>query len=124
MTDEEIDILSGRAIDRLVSEQIFGDYKKLVESEYHLMIPKEATLPYYSTHIEDAFEIVEAFRRGWNNHAAAVIEMVVSDDIHPEDCFCRIYAPDLVGVMASGSSMSLAICRAALKTKNHDPILS
>lgn len=68
-----------------------------------------------SKEIGAAWEVVEKFRCGvGEEHAAAVIEMVVSDVCTVDDCYCKIYGPSIAEVEAIADQMPLAICRAAL----------
>jgi hypothetical protein len=74
-----------------------------------------ATLPFFSTDIADAWMVVAEFQRGWRNKkAAAAIDLHISDCCAEEDCFCKIKAPDIRDVMAGGTTMPMAICKAAL----------
>ena len=68
----------------------------------------------YSSRIDQAFRVVEKFRRGCMGHAAAVIEMVVSDVVTYPDCECKIYGPDTEDCFGFGGEMPKAICRATV----------
>lgn len=72
---------------------------------------------HYSTDIVAAWKIVETLRCGWRGHAAACIDIKISDWVSRPDCQVTIFAPDIVDVKAEAYSPCLAICRAALKVK-------
>lgn len=70
--------------------------------------------PKYSTNIKSAWEVINRFRQGFDEHAAAVIEMAIYDSFAP-DCRCLIFGPTINDVSAMADEMPMAICLAALK---------
>ena len=68
-----------------------------------------------STDIAAAWEVIEIFRSGWQGHAAACIDIKISDWVGRPDCQVSIFGPDIAEVRAEAYSICLAICRAALK---------
>jgi hypothetical protein len=91
---------------------------ELPDVYYYLVQP----VPDYAGDIKAAWIILEKFRRGWNNHAAACIEMTVFDSGGPMevDSMCRIYSPDLLAGKAITEDMALSICLAALKVADNE----
>ena len=86
--------------------------------ELDALIAERFNLPcsgQYSIDMNDAWLVVEKFRRGWNGKVAAYIELHISDRPIDEDCICIIYGPNVGLVDASAKEMPLAICLAALK---------
>ena len=142
-------LLPGKELDALIHREVFGRKTLLKKGEKigtthsiadgdvdiyaqdYYFDPDDTTLylhitdgftgmiPRYSTNIADAWMIVESFRCGWNKHTAAVIEMIITDDIDPQDCECVIYAPDIEKQIGIGREMAEAICKCALKVANH-----
>jgi hypothetical protein len=136
MTEQEIDQLeAGQQLDALIAAEIFSlpqlELKNAkcpyCESEMRFCGSRSwcggcnewRYSPYleYSDDIAVAWQVVEVFRRGWNNHTAACVSLNVFDYIEPQDCQCVIYAPDIKETCALGREMPVAICRAALKVK-------
>ena len=74
-------------------------------------------IPPFSSAIANAWQIVEAFQRGWQNHEPAIVTLTVYGSLDPTDevCECTITASDLPTMTATANTMSLAICRAALQ---------
>jgi len=140
ITPEIIDSLeAGREMDKLIAEasgaivisgpngkynfeassQDAYDFRGPYNNSYTFPIKGEANycifLPYYSTRIPDAWKIIELFRRGWNDHAAACVTVNVYDDVCSEDIEVIIFGTTIAKVSATGNSFPLAVCRAVLK---------
>ena len=141
-------MLPGKELDALIHREVFGRKtilkkgKKIgtqhsiadgdvdIYTQDYYIDPDDTTLylhvtdgytgmiPHYSTSISDAWKIVESFRGGWNKHTAAVIGLIIADDIDTQDCECIIYAPDIEKQIGIGREMPEAICRCALKVAN------
>lgn len=84
--------------------------------------PYVESIPQYSTSIAQAWNIVEIFRRGTyqNDMVACCVEMIISDVVVKDDCFCKIFSPVQPLAEAIGNTMPLAICRAALIAVSND----
>jgi len=121
MTNEEVDALeSGRELDALIHDVVMAGWTTHLTPEETIIAIEHDMIPYYSTNISDAWRVVEVFRRGWSNHAAATINLAVTeDDIDGEDCYCDMGSPDLRDHHGTGKQMPEAICKCALKIANH-----
>lgn len=93
-----------------------------VDEDYGGLVACVEPVPFYSTDIVAAWGIVETFRCGWQGHAAACIDIKISDWASRPDCQVTIFAPDIVDVRAEAYSPCLAICRAALKVADKDNV--
>lgn len=104
---------ASRCLDAWIAKMLFGwdGQRKSLKQLW----PVKRAVPYYSTDMAAAWGIVETFRCGWRGHAAACIDIKISDWVNHPDCQVTIFAPDIVDVKAEAYSPCLAICRAALR---------
>lgn len=119
---------AGRELDALIAEKVMctfipaGSNPGLIDdawispSGYFVWEP-----PQYSTSIAEAWLVVEKFRRGWNGHVAACIDLSITDEILANDCRVTIYGPTIATVSAEAVTIPLAICLAALMAVEGKP---
>jgi len=125
---------AGREMDALIASRIFGltIMKDSLDGEVRAWRPTERSNPpnffegvqvpflHYSTDIAAAWKVVEALRQGWQGHAAACIDIRISDWVKFPDCKVTIFGPDIAKVKAEADSAPLAICRAVLKAMDRE----
>ena len=70
---------------------------------------------HYSTSWEAMGELVQLARCGFGGHVAAIVDMHIYDHVPPNDCFCRIYGPDLVGSHGYGECMPEVVAEVFVK---------
>jgi hypothetical protein len=109
---ETSQLRAGRELDALVAEKVMGELDKINEREFHLMIPSGATLPHYSTRIEDAWQVVEKL---------ATDDVYICIDRYDNKTWqCIIDLDGMSEIVGSVTTAPLAICLAALKAVGYE----